>query len=216
MFCTANDEEADLVVDYLDMSSNDPNDGQIPYLQVFEMYQNTPITTEMNLKVNCPDAFFQRRVLPRHGTMQLSGRQIVYSPNPDFTGKDSIQYEVCCKDYCNVYKAKFVIWKDTESRCEESLINQPSHFYHDYSIGEINSSTINIGLFPVGNCGQFVEAIIITKNPKFGSVTVIDQQISFQGYLPKNTSDTVLYTMKIRGLEKATEKSGTFVIERFD
>jgi hypothetical protein len=217
MSCTDNNDEVDLVVDYLDMSANDYS-VQISYRSTIEMFQNSSYSIDINKSDSCIGTLIQRRVHPKNGTLQIAENQIVYIPNFNFHGIDSIQYELCCNNKCNVFLVKFVIWKDNEGRCEELLTNQSSDFYYGYSIGNIATSTlIKVGLLPPINCGQYVDSIIINKTPKFGSVTVKwGQEISFEGDLPKNTSDTILYTLKIRIGEKVHDKLTTWVIERFD
>lgn len=217
MSCANNDEEANLVFDYLDMTSNDYT-VQMSYRSTIEIFQNSSYTIDINQPDSCVGNFLQRRVLPKSGTLQVAKDQIVYTPNLDFHGIDSIQYELCCNKKCNVFLMKFVVWKDNEGRCGDLFANQSSNFYYGYSIGDIVTSTsIKVGLLPPVNCGQFVESITINKNPKFGSVSVnVGKEISFEGDLPKNTSDTVLYTLRIRIGENTQNKSKKWVIERFD
>ncbi|MFO0361853.1 MAG: hypothetical protein ACK500_08485 [Flavobacteriales bacterium] len=215
--CSDNDGEANLVVDYLDMTSNDYS-VQTSYRSMVELFQNNSYPIDINQPAGCVGNFLQRRVLPKNGVLQITKSQIHYTPNLNFHGIDSIQYELCCNNKCNVFLTKFVIWKDNEGRCEDIFTSQSSNFYYGYSIGDIATSTfIKVGLLPPINCGQFIESITVNKNPKFGSATIKSgQEISFEGDLPKKTSDTILYTLKIRIGEKTQSKPSKWVIERLN
>jgi len=217
IFMSCADSNEDLVVDYLDMSSNDYS-VQLSYQGEIEMFQNNSYTLDITQPDSCGSSFLRRRVLPKHGDLQVEGNRIIYLPNRNFYGVDSIQYEICCSNKCNVFSMKFVVWRDNEERCEKLFSTQSCTFYYGYSIGEIATSTvIKVGLQPPLNCVQFVESITINKKPKFGLATIkMGQEVSYEGDLPKNTSDTILYTLKVRIGEKTQSKAQTFVIERFD
>jgi hypothetical protein len=208
--CLHDNEQASFAVDYLD-ASNNGYDLQITFPHKVEMFQNDVYPIDVSRPDICAGTYLHRWVLPKNGGLGFTDNQIIYVPNKGFHGTDSIQFELCCNNKCNVYSMKFVVWKDNEERCESLLTN---HFYFGYSAFDPMSQTVKAFLWPPPNC-EFIDSLIITKNPKFGSVTVRGKfEIYYEGDLPKNTSDTVLYSLKITINENTQEKLKTWVIER--
>lgn len=210
--CIPENEQPIFAVDHLEVSTNG-YPFQISFPVKVEMFQNGLYPIDVSRPNFCAGTYLNRWVLPKNGELRFVDNQIIYIPNPGFHGTDSIRYELCCNNECNVFSTRFVVWKDNEERCESLLTN---HFYFGYTAIDPMSPTVKAFLWSPQNC-EFIDSVRITKNPKFGSVTVRGKfEIYYEGDLPKNTSDTVLYSIKITINENTQEKLKTWVIERYE
>jgi hypothetical protein len=213
--CMADEENGGLVVDSLDMSSNDFT-VQITYKGQVEIFQNEPYIISIGPSLFCGNPYVRKRVLPKNGNLEITENQIKYQPLQNFHGLDSIQYEMCCEDKCNVFSERIRVWQNIEEKCAYEFSILPEVFYHTYSRGQVASTRIEIGISPPSNCEQYVQAIEIIREPMFGSISIIDKKLWYKGDLPQNSADTVIFVGKITIDSQAFDKQRTWVIHRIN
>jgi len=198
------------------MSSNDftVQRGYERQVEIFkgESYEESIVGYDF-----CNFPYIRKRVLPKHGYILVSEKGIVYQPNNDFYGLDSIRFEICCDNKCNVFSTKIRVWKNIEEKCTTEFNNISEIFYYNYSYGQEVSTIVKVGISPPTGCKQFIQDIEIIREPAFGSIKIeYDKTLSYEGYLPQNSSDTIIYILKIEIDSKVLDKRRTWVIQRSD
>lgn len=129
--------------------------------------------------------------LPAHGTAEVSGASVIYTPGPSFTGKDTLIYKVVDVHQPSSFGYGFV-YINRDSTCSFQLRDDAyplktqgeADFYLDVFANDMLCDSID------------TYTVSIPTQPKHGQLTFTGRAFNYHATQQGNVTDDFIYTLK--------------------